>query len=231
MRVYYQPLLLSSFDVSWNWCVLAFAAQLEHFLAIITASIPALTALWIRYVLYSDHLRSHSSRKLISDLTYRSEKRKSTDKMDSPRKYSSESESDLLELGIPTRNRKYPHETNQKPQSLGLEQKLQKLPALNKYDTDFLCWAYDPERKHLTGNFSTAYATYEPEKKEGWLRALKRKISTSTDEEKAGNLGSGEESMEYLKGLHGVGWAGMENCIVIKSEVEVRVGESYETGV
>ncbi|KAF8453764.1 hypothetical protein BDZ91DRAFT_768160 [Kalaharituber pfeilii] len=133
LRLGWHPETLRSMDVTWNFTLVAFCAQLEHSLAIITASIPALTALF----------RSARIPKESTNVTMMSPQH---------RRYLS---ADSFELNDTTTNCSELPKAATNPSTVAREP--------NPVMDDFLSWAYDPERKngrYANGNYANAYGEY-----------------------------------------------------------------------
>lgn len=143
----YQPRVWQSLDITWNFGVIVFAAQLEHFFAIVTASIPALTALF-----------HHSKRKPLpstqttltrnnSILTHSRTLSAQSQPIDTkPREF-------VSDCGV------YEHHSDN-----ALPLRLSQHSVLYSFNSnDFLTWAYDPECKNGKwgyGNYAIAYGEY-----------------------------------------------------------------------
>lgn len=145
-RLVYQQTAWRSLDIGWNFPMIALAAQLEHFFAIVTASVPALTALF------------HNAR---------DRKQKHLPPMSNihndPRYFTRDS----LELTEATPN-KFASDISQKSvhrpiTPLDSPPRPGQLTVKSYTTEDFLTWAYDPERKNGdlgNGNYANAYGEY-----------------------------------------------------------------------
>ncbi|KAI5789702.1 hypothetical protein DFH27DRAFT_208533 [Peziza echinospora] len=189
LRLFYQPKLLASIDISWRFVMVDLAAQLEHSLAIITASIPALTALWRRKSL--KETRPHSVA------------------------FSIDSKFDIDGMPGVMRTNTVDFTANSSDfESSGLSKStiatfssapIDGSPLANvnslREPIDYLSWAYHPERQN--GNYANAYGKYSSKPRMfGLLRS--RKAGGSGDTPKPESVASGRWYMLFRsrRGIH-----------------------------